>query len=154
MPVTPAVRRWLRFNTVGAAGAAVQLIALWLMVRSGVPEPMAAAFAVEAAVIHNFFWHESWTWGGSSRCGNALGRFARFNVSNGAISIVGNAIIMWILATQLGLPYLPVNLVSILVCSGLNFVSSDRFVFRSHFFRDSEPTARLSLSPTEKASSR
>lgn len=143
MPVTPAVRRWLRFNAVGAAGAVVQLIALWLMVRSGVPEPIAAAFAVEAAVIHNFFWHESWTWGGSSRRGNALGRFARFNVSNGAISIVGNALIMWILATQWGLPYLPVNLVAILVCSVLNFVSSDRFVFRRHVFRNSAPTRPL-----------
>ena len=72
MPVTPAVRRWLRFNAVGVAGAAVQLAALWLMVRSGVPELIAVAFAVEAAVIHNFVWHELWTWGGSSRRGNAL----------------------------------------------------------------------------------
>jgi putative flippase GtrA len=129
--LTPIARRWLRFNAVGAAGAVVQLVALWLMVRGGVPKPIAAAFAVEAAVIHNFLWHQSWTWGGSLQPGNALRRFVRFNISNGAVSIAGNAFIMWILATQLGMPFLVVNVFAILVCSAFNFASSDRFVFRS-----------------------
>jgi len=125
------LRRWLRFNAVGIAGTAVQFVALWFMVRNGWPKPIAAALAVEAAVIHNFLLHERWTWKDRSRQGGAIRRFARFNFSNGAISIAGNAFIMWLLATRLDWPYLPVNILAVLICSGFNFAASDRLVFRA-----------------------
>jgi putative flippase GtrA len=125
------LRRWLRFNAVGIAGTAIQIGTLWLIVRAGMPKPLAAALAVEAAVIHNFLWHERWTWADSNKHGSAIKRFARFNVTNGALSIAGNAVIMWVLATQWGWPYLPVNLLAILMCSMFNFAASDRFVFRN-----------------------
>lgn len=128
--MTSTLRRWLRFNAVGVAGAAVQFAALWLMVRAGISKPLAAALAVEAAVIHNFIWHERWTWPGAGKAGRAIGRFARFNLSNGAISIAGNAFIMWLLATRWGVPYLAVNMVAIVICSAFNFLASDRLVFR------------------------
>ena len=51
--------RWLKFNAVGAAGIVLQLAVL-LALKSGlhVSYLMATALAVEAAVVHNFFWHE------------------------------------------------------------------------------------------------
>jgi putative flippase GtrA len=128
--MTPMLRRWLRFNAVGVAGTAVQFILLWLIAGAGAPKPLAAAFAVEAAVIHNFFWHECWTWRDLTRRSGIIKRFARFNFSNGAISIIGNVLIMWFLANRWGLPYIAVNGVAVLACSLLNFLSSDRFVFR------------------------
>ena len=66
------VRR-LKFNAVGALGAAIQLGALsvlrgWL--HCGYP--IATALAVEAAVLHNFVWHERWTWQDRTGSGSAL----------------------------------------------------------------------------------
>ena len=55
--------RWLKFNLVGGFGIVVQLAAL-LGLKSGLHLGYlpATALAVEAAVIHNFFWHERYTW--------------------------------------------------------------------------------------------
>ena len=91
-------------------------------------------FAVEAAVLHNFFWHERWTWiertklsAGARR---VLGRLVRFNLANGLISIAGNVVLMWVLVGQFHLHYIPANLFAIGSCSILNFLVSDRLVFR------------------------
>ena len=53
-----ALRRWLKFNAVGAIGIVVQLAAL--AVLKGLlrlPYLTATALAVETAVLHNFVWH-------------------------------------------------------------------------------------------------
>jgi putative flippase GtrA len=55
--------RWLKFHTVGAMGIVVQLSVLsafvgWL----NIDYLVATALAVEAAILHNFVWHERWTW--------------------------------------------------------------------------------------------
>jgi len=64
--------RFVRFNVVGAMGIAVQLAALTLLVSGlGVHYLPATALAIELSVLHNFFWHERWTWGdrtGSAKC--------------------------------------------------------------------------------------
>lgn len=55
--------RWWRFNLVGAMGIAVQLSALFLLKSVFHFNYLAAtAVAVEAAVVHNFVWHEQFTW--------------------------------------------------------------------------------------------
>lgn len=125
-------RRWLAFNAVGAVGIAVQLVLLAALTASGMHYLPATAIAVEGAVLNNFAWHERWTWvdrtgGGRQR---ALSRLMRFNLSVGLISIVQNLVFMKILVGSFGLPYLVANLVSITLCSLLNFFVSDRLVFR------------------------
>ena len=59
----PAVfRRWLVFNSVGAMGIAVQMsVLLVLTFRFKLGYLLATGLAVEAAVLHNFFWHDRWT---------------------------------------------------------------------------------------------
>jgi putative flippase GtrA len=55
--------RWLKFNFVGGIGILVQFAALSLLM--GVLHfhyLVATAIAVEAAVMHNFVWHERFTW--------------------------------------------------------------------------------------------
>ena len=55
--------RWFKFNLVGGIGIGVQLAALATL-KSGLHLNylLATTLAVETAVIHNFFWHERFTW--------------------------------------------------------------------------------------------
>jgi putative flippase GtrA len=124
--------RFLRFNAVGMAGFAVQLLALMLLVRLGVHYMIATAAAVEAAILHNFVWHERWTWRDRPVTGAArLGRLWRFHAANGVISLAGNLALMRVLVGVWGMPPLPANLAAVLVCAAINYWGSDRIVFRA-----------------------
>jgi len=122
--------RWLRFNFVGAVGIAVQLATLAFL-RTGLHLHyiVATALAVEVAVIHNFIWHERYTWADRGTQAVAT-RFITFNATNGAVSIVGNLLMMKLLVDGARLPYLPANVGAIAACSIANFLLSDRLVFR------------------------
>ncbi|HLW86445.1 MAG TPA: GtrA family protein [Candidatus Sulfotelmatobacter sp.] len=55
--------RWCKFNLVGAIGILVQFAALFLLKSALHLNYLAATgLAVEAAVVHNFVWHERFTW--------------------------------------------------------------------------------------------
>ena len=121
--------RWLKFNAVGAGGIAAQLATLTLL-KSGLRLDYLAAttLAVEAAVIHNFFWHERFTWA-DRPSGSSWARFAKFNLTTGLFSILGNVLVMKVLVGEAHLNYFAANISTIATCSILNFVVSDRFVF-------------------------
>jgi putative flippase GtrA len=124
-------RRFARFNLVGAIGIAVQLLVLELLRRAGVNYLLATVLAVEAAILHNFAWHERYTWrdrSGVSRW-QSLARLLRFHLANGAVSLVGNALMMRWLVGELHLPVLPANMIAIAACGVLNFLLGDRVVF-------------------------
>lgn len=125
--------RWIKFNTVGGIGIAVQLGALALF-RSWLKLDylLATALAVEIAVIHNFLWHERFTWSDRppGRPLQSLVRFAKFNASNGLVSIAGNLLLMRLLVGVFKFNYLAANMVAIVVCSLVNFLLGDRFVFQ------------------------
>jgi putative flippase GtrA len=124
--------RWMKFNAVGGIGISVQLAALAIL-RSWLKLDylLATGLAVEIAVIHNFLWHERFTWADRppTRPFQSLVRLAKFNVSNGAVSIVGNLALMRLLVGQLKFNYVVSNLVAIVVCSLVNFLLGDWFVF-------------------------
>jgi putative flippase GtrA len=131
--VRPLVGRWLKFHLVGAAGIGVQLVVLSTLVSGfGVQYLAATAAAVEAAVLHNFAWHERYTWQGRGKrgVGGLVARLARFHLGNGLVSLVGNLLLMRLFAGWLGWPYLAANVVSIAVCSLANFALGEWFVFR------------------------
>lgn len=122
----------MKFNAVGGLGIVVQLATLavfrsWLKLDY----LLATGLAVEIAVIHNFLWHERFTWADRppARLVQSLVRLAKFNAGNGAVSIVGNLVLMRLLVGELEFNYVVSNLVAIVVCSLLNFLLSDRFVF-------------------------
>ena len=124
--------RWLKFNAVGGIGIVVQLAALaalrsWLKLDY----LLATGLAVEIAVIHNFLWHERYTWADrpATRPMQSLVRLAKFNTSNGAVSMVGNLVLMRLLIGEVKLNYVASNLIAIVVCSLVNFLLSDRLVF-------------------------
>lgn len=125
---------WLKFNAVGIAGVGVQLLALTIL-KSGlqVNYLLATFLAVETAVVHNFIWHERWTWveRTRSKAGGIIGRLIRFHMANGLISIGGNLVVMWLLVSQVHLHYFIANLIAIGTCSLVNFFASDRLVFKA-----------------------
>jgi putative flippase GtrA len=125
--------RMLKFNAVGAIGIVVQLAALALL-KSGlhVPYLTATALAVEIAVLHNFVWHERWTWRDRTTAGGSMFyRLLRFNAGNGFVSIVVNLALMRWLVGSLHAPYLAANLGAIACGALANFLISDLLVFRA-----------------------
>jgi putative flippase GtrA len=89
----------------------------------------ATALAVEAAILHNFLWHEHWTWGDRGRNGERLRRLVLFNGTTGLVSILGNLLFMRFFVGELSMHPLAGNLASIACCASLNFLFSDRVVF-------------------------
>jgi putative flippase GtrA len=125
-------RRWTTFNVVGLAGLVVQLGVLALLTRARVPVPLATALAVEAAVLHNFFCHQRWTWRDRPSVGSraTFARLARFHAVNGIVSLVGNVAIT-VALVRVGLHPVIANLASIIACSVVNFAAGEWLVFRS-----------------------
>jgi putative flippase GtrA len=124
------LKRWLRFNTVGVAGVACQLGALWLCARLlGMDYVVATMIAVETAVLHNFAWHETWTWRGLPASGRWR-RLLRFHLANGLVSISFNTFFTFLLKESAGLPLLVSNLIAIAMTGLLNFALANAFVFR------------------------
>ena len=133
--------RWLKFNAVGAMGIAVQFACFGLLFSLLRIDYMAAtALAVEAAVLHNFVWHQRFTWKGPAAGGiggEAGGmpretaiRLLRFHAGNGLVSIVGNLALMRALVGGMHLNHYLATGISIATCSLLNFAISEWFVFR------------------------
>ena len=123
--------RFWRFNGVGVAGFVVQLAALTALLAAGVHYLAATAIAVEAAVLHNFLWHERWTWRDRPAAGpERLDRLWRFHILNGLVSLVGNLLIMRLLVGVLGVQPVIANAAAVLACALVNFAASDRLVFR------------------------
>jgi len=122
--------RWWKFNLVGVAGMEVQLAALWTLVHLWrVSDLLAIVLAVETALLHNFVWHELWTWRTTAGPGRYK-RLLRFHLTSGVLSIPSNALLTGIFRQSLGLPLLLANLAAISVTSVINFALASKWVFR------------------------
>jgi putative flippase GtrA len=123
---------WLKFNAVGLIGIGVQLVSLTILKSGfGVDYLTATVLAVEIAVLHNFVWHERWTWLERTKltADGVFRRLVRFHLANGVISIAGNFLLMWIFVSQLHIQYVFANIMTIATCSTANFLASNRMVF-------------------------
>jgi len=121
--------RWLKFNAVGAIGLAVQLGVLWLLERvAGVQYLLATVIAVEAAVLHNFVWHQLWTWRGRPK-ESVWRRLLRFHLANGLVSLVANFGFMALFVGGMGMRVMPANLLSVGLAGLLNFGLAEVWVF-------------------------
>jgi putative flippase GtrA len=110
-------------------GVLVQAAALAFFIRvAGLHYMIATALAVETAVLHNFLWHRRWTWIDRSQS-SCMMMLVRFNLTNGAVSMAGNLIFMLILVGGARLNAYAANLLTIALCSLLNFFLADRLVF-------------------------
>src|ERR1700686_265020 len=113
---TRTARRWLKFNAVGGLGIGVQLAVL-LTLKSGfhLSYLPATALAVEAAVLHNFLWHERYTWADRVQPSwkKSPPRLLRFNLTTGGVSIAGNLALMKLTVDFGHMNYLVANGVAI-----------------------------------------
>jgi putative flippase GtrA len=122
--------RWLKFNTVGVGGAMVQLCTLWILQHfTSISYVFAVILAVEIALLHNFAWHEAWTWRGKPPA-DRWWRFVRFEVGNGFVSIVSNVVLTYLYKEVAGLPLVAANLAAIVTAALLNFWVAQAWVFR------------------------
>jgi len=131
--VTPLAVRWLKFNVVGAVGIVVQMGAFALLFSAfHLNYMLATALAVETAVLHNFAWHERYTWKHLPRdaARDVALRLVRFHAGNGAISILGNLALMRLFVGSLHIHHYVASGLAIALCSLLNFAASEWFVFR------------------------
>ena len=125
--------RWLKFNAVGSLGIGVQLAVLFGLKNGFHLNYLAStALGVEAAVVHNFLWHERYTWADRvlpSWQKSPL-RLLCFNLANGGISLIGNLALMKGLVGLAHMNYLAADAIAIVFCCLANFLVSDEWVFR------------------------
>ena len=126
--------RLVRFFTVGWMGFVVQMaafVALTSVVH--VSWLSATAAAAELSIIHNFFWHERWTWKDRRefRGFSVLAKFARFNVATGIVGVGGNLAVVALYVIVFGLPPVMANVLAVATLSIINFIVADRWIFRA-----------------------
>lgn len=142
------LRRWVIFYSVGALGIVVQLSTLGILTWGlGLHYLLGTGLAVWIAILHNFMWHEHWTWSERARIDKSgrWKRLARFQLSSGALSIMGNLVFMQLFVGYLGMSCMPARLLSIAACSILNFYASDRWAFSVE--PPASETVGLSMAP-------
>lgn len=122
--------RWGKFNLVGAMGMIVQLAALTIFNRwmSG-HYLCASAAAIELTLLHNFLWHWHYTWRDRRDCSTQLRQLAKFHLSNGLVSLLGNLVLMQLLIHYARLPLLASNVIAISCCSTANFFLGNNWAF-------------------------
>jgi putative flippase GtrA len=129
------IKRWLIFNSVGAIGFFVHmgvltLLELWI----GMNYYPASIAAVETAILHNFIWHERWTWADRRKISRnpLILRFLYFHLANGMVSLTGILLLVPFFVENLAFDARVANVFSIALCSIINFLAGDRIVFRSN----------------------
>lgn len=123
--------RLLKFSLIGGIGALIQLGLLAALTAANVNYLLATALAVECSLIHNFWWHQRFTWADRAISGmrDSVASLFRFHSSNGLISLVGSLLLMRIFVGKLKCPVICANIATIAVCFSANFLVSDRWVF-------------------------
>ena len=122
--------RFARFATVGAFGFVLQLAALALLTAAGCPYLLAAAIAVELAALHNFWWHESWTWSDRALPQRTVGRrLVEYHLTTVSIAVAGNVMLTGVIVEIFGAPPVPANVAAVAVMAAASFGVADRWVF-------------------------
>ena len=119
------------FGAVGAIGFGVQIAAVaWLTRVVGWADGPATAAAVALAVLHNFLWHECWTWRDRTAARRGVvPRFARFTMIVGTTSVVANVFLTTAYGAVFGVTAVTANTLAVASMAVVNFVLADRAVF-------------------------
>ncbi len=138
--------RFGRFAVVGAVGFALQLVALGtLTTAADWGYVYATAMAVEIAALHNFWWHERWTWGDRRLSRRAVaGRLIRYHLTTAITSMTGNVMLTAAFVELAGAPVILANAAAVAAMAAANFVVADQWVFAR---RGIALTAAIALTP-------
>jgi putative flippase GtrA len=129
--------RYIKFGTVGASGAVVNLAVLYVareyLLSFVEPQPVrlnaALAVAIFFATINNFTWNRIWTW--ADRKHHHLDKHVIYQFGQYALACwVGIALqVVFTNILALRLHYLVANLIAIVAASIFNFVVNDLWTF-------------------------
>ena len=133
--------RLVKFSCVGAIGIFIQVAVLAVLTHVHLHYLVATVCGVEAAVLHNFCWHLRFTWRDRG-VASTWSPFVRFHLSNAAVSLAGNVVLMRVLVGACRLQPIVANLLAIAVCAVINFLASDHWVFVAND-RDAMSAPRL-----------
>jgi len=123
----------VRYNAIGLMGLGLQLILLYFLTQFvHLNYFVATLFAVQCALIHNFLWHQRWTWKENAVRSKkeSVMRFVRFNSSSGTLAIISNLGFTALLFQVVHLPIVVCNLMAIGICNVANFLFANTFVFQ------------------------
>ena len=124
-------RRWGIFNLVGSSGFVLQMVAVAGLTRLlDWHYGMATAVGVELAILNNFWWHCRYTWADRTAAARErLGQLWRYQMAK-TFSLTANVAITAWLVTAAGWAVEPANLAAVVSLSLVNFMVTDRMVFR------------------------
>jgi len=126
----PWEQRLPQFLLVGAMGALVNCTALWVLVRyAHWHYLLAGAAAIQLAVLHNFIWHDHWTFKRHRGKDPRLARLGRYELSTLA-GLLLNWIMLWVFVDWGRWPLLFANLCGIATGTLLNFSLSKLWIWR------------------------
>jgi putative flippase GtrA len=125
------VHRWGRFNLVGSTGFVLQMAAVAVLTRGlGWHYGIATAIGVELAILNNFFWHSRYTWvDRPAALGDRVRRFSRYQLAK-SLSLAANVGITAWLVSAAAIPVEAANVAAVAALSVVNFLVTDRMVFR------------------------
>lgn len=140
--------RFSRFSAIGLLGCGLQVLLFHVLLRGlHLPGVAAAAIAVEIVLLHNFLWHERFTWRDRRTAGRwqRARRLWRFHAANGLVSLAGNTVLIYWLVERFRLLPILSSLIAIATCALFNFLLADRCVFVDLLHGQSISTRGLSL---------
>ncbi len=130
---TPLTVRFMKHNLVGIVGNFWKFI-LMLFFREilQIGYLAATALAVEAALLHNFFWHQHWTW--SKRAErltfHRMGiRLFRYHLSVGLMAMIANLGLMRYLVGEWGMHYLSALFLTTAITGTVSFLLAAFWIF-------------------------
>jgi putative flippase GtrA len=124
------LRRPARYFVVATLGAAIQGLVVTIAVSTGSPPVLATVAGIEAAILHNFAWHDRWTWRDRPLLESRVLRLARYNAAMAGSSLLVGAIVSWVVIEALGGGLLVANGAAVAAGAVANYLASDRLIFR------------------------
>ena len=129
-PATATLRP-LAFLVVASGGFLLQTTIVALLThRAAVAAELATAIGVELAVVHNFLWHERWTWGDRPAAApSRVHRFVAYQLVTGSMSLAGNVAFVSAAVHAFGADAAIANVLAVVAMSAANYAIADRWVF-------------------------
>lgn len=119
-----------KFLLVGAAGAVVNCAALAALAHGlRWHYLLAAPVAIEASILHNFFWNDRWTFKDRRRERPWATRLGQYQLTALA-GLAVNWVVLAVLVEGLRWRVLPANIAGIASATGLNFVISKLWTWK------------------------
>ena len=131
MRVPAAILRFVKWTLVGSLGLCIKTGTLALAHEAlGIHYLFATVVAVEVALLHNFCWHQCWTWHDRPAHGKAITiRLLRFHTSAAILAMAVNLAFMRLLVGGLALHYVPASLLCGPLVGLANFLVAEFFIF-------------------------